>query len=780
MLLLLWLYASSSVASHMMGGEVTWKCLSNGQYVFTVKVYRDCTGATISTTGKQLRVYGIPGLTFLSLSFVGSPTDVSPNCYNPSSGLVCGPLTAQNSLGSISQYTFESSPIFLSGIPPVAGWHFVYTENTRNGAISNYLASNGTAISNSAFAIRASMYRYIPPGSSTPLNASQCYDSSPEFLEIPAKVICTGKPYLSNNIAIDANLDSLHYSFAEPVGNAGTSNVWPIPSLVPATGFSATSPFPGPAQNPQNQAAVLDVKTGVISLENNTQGNFLACIAVESWRCGQLISIVYRDVQLTYLGMCSSSNNVPIVNVISTGLNPQGNGIWTDTVVAGSLVQFTIQAADFDLHDTANAGTFQYVSFEAFGNQFGSSFTNPQAGCNEPPCATLSPSPLIAQPFANTLTFSWQTECYHAIPKSSCFSNASITYDFVFRVLDDACPVPSEQLLVVRITILADTAGPSLLVNGPTSLCTGQDVSISIPNPSSTASYQWCRNSHVLQGQNLPQITVSETGTYFVLINDNGYCYMSGIVSVVNHGIPSVGISNAPEFVCESSGVNIYAFAPGATSYQWLLNGTPIPSANQIVLTIYQGGDYSIISYSPGGCSDTSAVYTILGVPGIYIDSIAGPKIVNPNQVYTYSVPYIPDKTYTWSLSNGFLVSGQATNNIQAYWFGNQLGSLFLVVHDGPCIRYFNLYVQGYISVEEMNQNEFAMFPNPSQGVFRLVADDEPSCITIIDELGREVLMNRPMSNEFEIDISHLSDGVYFLRMQIGQHSSVQKLIKTQ
>ena len=51
------LLCSTSKASHLMGGEITWECLSTGKYVFHMIVYRDCAGiddpstATISTGG---------------------------------------------------------------------------------------------------------------------------------------------------------------------------------------------------------------------------------------------------------------------------------------------------------------------------------------------------------------------------------------------------------------------------------------------------------------------------------------------------------------------------------------------------------------------------------------------------------------------------------------------------------------------------------------------------------------------------------------------------------
>ena len=60
-------------ASHLMGGEITWKCIKSGNkkgaYVFSVKVYRDCQGIAISTS-MSLDVHNIPGISTIPLSYI--------------------------------------------------------------------------------------------------------------------------------------------------------------------------------------------------------------------------------------------------------------------------------------------------------------------------------------------------------------------------------------------------------------------------------------------------------------------------------------------------------------------------------------------------------------------------------------------------------------------------------------------------------------------------------------------------------------------------------------
>ena len=69
-------------ATHLMGGEITWKCIksgnNSGKYVFEVKVYRDCQGVSIATSS-SLICHNIPGMDTISLAWV-SGTDISPSC----------------------------------------------------------------------------------------------------------------------------------------------------------------------------------------------------------------------------------------------------------------------------------------------------------------------------------------------------------------------------------------------------------------------------------------------------------------------------------------------------------------------------------------------------------------------------------------------------------------------------------------------------------------------------------------------------------------------------
>ena len=110
---LLLLFSLNSFSSHLMGGEITWQCIKSGsdigKYIFTMKVYRDCSGITVSTLTQTIQVWNHPSVVSFQLDFLLNQ-DVSPICDPINSGnsqLNC----ASGDPGSVEEYIFESQPV---------------------------------------------------------------------------------------------------------------------------------------------------------------------------------------------------------------------------------------------------------------------------------------------------------------------------------------------------------------------------------------------------------------------------------------------------------------------------------------------------------------------------------------------------------------------------------------------------------------------------------------------------------------------------------------------
>lgn len=433
------LFQNIAIASHLMGGEITWVCNGSGQYVFTMKLYRDCNGATASPN-LSINVFNHPTVSTIAINLLSSK-DISPKCNGAGPTISCAAAESQPGwpnnpmpiMGAVMEYVYQSAPINLPGVPPAAGWIFAYKDCCRNNSLSNIQTPSAFGMT-----VRSVMYGYNGQ------NASPCFDSSPNFLESPSTVICMGYPFTYNHNAFDPDLDSLSYSWAQPLDDFISTTTFnpPVdPGVVPfSTGYSYTSPLPGAAQNTANVPATVNPQTGEISFTSFTQGNFVTVVKVQAWKCGQLVAEIYREIQVVLLP-CAS--NLPPTVTYTT---------YQDTVTAGDVVNFTLNATDNGL--LADGITPQTISITASGNQFGSNFTNAAGGCSNPPCATLNATPPISSsPNASTI-FNWQTSCNHISTESNC-NAASNTYNFVFKVQDDFCPAPAENITTVSITVLA-------------------------------------------------------------------------------------------------------------------------------------------------------------------------------------------------------------------------------------------------------------------------------------------------------------------------------------
>jgi len=431
-----------------MGGEITWKCIKAGpdigKYIFTMKVYRDCSGITVSTLAQTIQVWNHPTVTDFTVDFI-LQQDVSPICDPVNSGnpqLNC----AAGDPGSVEEYIFESSPVQLPGIPPNSGWQFTWDNCCRNAAITNILNP-----SSEGFTLRASMYPFIDPTTGIPTPADPCFDSSPEFKEQPKTILCTGFPFSYSHNAFDEELDELIYSWGEPLSDfLGVYNP-PIdpPILNFNAPYSVSSPLPG--------APVLNPVTGEISYNANIAGNFVTCIKVESWKCNQLVAEIYREVQVVLI-TCPTMPASPIPNnppQVSAPFIDSATSLpsFDTTIFAGSLVTFVIDGVDGDLY---NGNIPQELVMEVSGGQFADDFLT-TSNCLNPPCATFNNAAGVPAPFSNfgivSGIFSWQTSCNHIAALTGCGQTSNV-FTFLIKVYDDFCPANGIKFATIKVTVL--------------------------------------------------------------------------------------------------------------------------------------------------------------------------------------------------------------------------------------------------------------------------------------------------------------------------------------
>ncbi|MEZ0131092.1 T9SS type A sorting domain-containing protein, partial [Flavobacterium sp. LBUM151] len=181
-------------------------------------------------------------------------------------------------------------------------------------------------------------------------------------------------------------------------------------------------------------------------------------------------------------------------------------------------------------------------------------------------------------------------------------------------VLKNGCSV-SETVTVVFDTFKSELASGDVC---------GPEVTL---NPGNYAAYEW------FDGSTDPTFKTTESGDYYVTVyNENGLGKtFKTSISIIENKAPEIQILDDNK---------ITALAD-ATSYQWYLNGRPIPNATQkMVATIWEGS-YSLEVTNSNGCNSIS---TPIESKGLIIGKITNAFRVFPNPAVDNVNIFLADK----------------------------------------------------------------------------------------------------------------------------------------
>lgn len=182
---------------------------------------------------------------------------------------------------------------------------------------------------------------------------------------------------------------------------------------------------------------------------------------------------------------------------------------------------------------------------------------------------------------------------------------------------------------------------------------------------------------------------------------------------------------------------------------------------------------------------------------GIYYDTLTGANGCDSfAQLYLEVIPR-PSVELWFELSRFYLVATPGFR--QYYWYANNIFidstssnrypifvdeplppiPFFVIVSNGFCIDTSNIL--STVHIEENNLNKsFLKYPNPVCTTLHIKLDalytysDEEYCYVIKDLMGREIIKEKIMQTEFDINTTNLAKGIYII--QIG--NKIQAFIK--
>lgn len=594
--------AGNLKATHVQGGDLTYRCLGGNQYEITLSLYRDCAGVAAPTTvsiNYKSTSCGINQNVTLN-KIAGTGIEVTP---------ICTSLVTQCAGGTypgVQEYIYRG----IVTLPPCADWVMSYTLNARNNAI-NTIVSPG------------SQNMYIQ---ATLNNLNFPCNSSPTFTNRPVPFICVGQPFCFNNGSNDPNGDSLSYQLMTPLHTATV----PVTYIAP---YSATQPL---ASSPP---CTFSATTGDMCVTPTTIQVTVFAVLVKEWRAGVLVGTVMRDIQIRTV---TCTNNNPYLN----GINNTGS--YTMNACVGTPISFNIPSFDADagqnLTLTWNAG----ISGASFNPTGGTGSTASR------PVGLFTWTPTMAD-VSNT------PHCFTVMVKdNNCPFNGSQTYSFCITVGGFNTTTSSTNAICTSAngsaTVAVSTGGvsPFTYVWNPSGQTTPTATNL-------TAGTYTCVTTDALGCTRTNTVTVAATpgGTASVSSFANVTCNgaNNGTITVSTSGATTAPLtySWAPSGGTAATATNL---APGTytctiTDANGCVSGVTQPITQPAVLTVSPtftnvgcfGGNNGTATATPSG---GTAPYTYLWMPGAFTTpSISGLSIG------TYTV--------TVTDSRGCTVTGTAT-----------------------------------------------------------------------------------------------------------------------
>lgn len=407
-LLLYLAFPAKILANHIIGGVITYECLSEGRYKFTLKMYRDCfctncadfdelaaigvyrcdAGTTCINQG-QSDAYRTVNVPIKSISSVGIP---DYPC------LVAPDVCVQE---AIYEWTMDLPVSDIS-------YQISYQRCCRNRTINNILNPDDTG---ATYAIE------ITP------EAQRLQNSSPSFTGFPPTVVCADALLEYDHSAVDKDGDQLVYELCSPL--AGGGPLLNAPFFASCQGAKPTPSCPPPYDdvrfrlpnysvlNPMGGSGdlTIDPVSGLMRATPQFLGQFVVGVCVSEYRDGVLLSKIFRDFQFNVANcdplVVADVKEDAIINGQEFLIN--SCGVNAVTFQNESYQRSVIKEFEWRFDIDGQTKTFKdwspTVTFPGVGSYTGALILNPDTDCGDTALISVNVFPEIAADFS----FSYDT-----------------------------------------------------------------------------------------------------------------------------------------------------------------------------------------------------------------------------------------------------------------------------------------------------------------------------------------------------------------------------------
>ena len=638
-------------ASHIVGGEIGYRCLGGNQYEITLRVFRDCFNADPTAFFDDpgiIGVYASNGLRLSNISLrpIGNDTlrEGLDSCYTSFINSVCVHTTVYKSVITLN--------------PRVGGYHFVYQRCCRNTTISNIVNPTEAGATYDILLTEAAM---------------QKCNSSPVVNRWPPVYVCANQELNVNSAATDVNNDSIAYKLCTPLVGGTLQRPQPIPPTAPpfqpiiwiGPTYSLANVLGG------NNPLTIDVNSGIMKGVPPVLGQFVVAVCVEEYdrSTKNLLSVVRRDFQYNVVNcsvpqatfeapeeLCVGSKltlkqRTPGAKSVEWYLGEPGA---EKLMAKGDSVNLTFAAAG------KNRITLYYEKGTACQSTFSSVIdavaidvvSVPLAGQNSMVCRGSNFEVNIQNKQVNrSLTYDWQTNGKLVSGQGSSLATFKMdTPTLITLNLSNALGCKSTLIFPVAIH-----ASIQSNINTGVQLC--RDVpTVTNENFNKNLSYNWLPKNG-LSNPNIgnPVITLNSSQIYSVKItNPETKCDTSiSFNAIVKPFGAELGIDSLST-VCYNVGKQINPKFNNTLIYSWSpAKGLSETSKGNPTVTLKESMSYKVKIQNPASGCDTTISVRVEVSPMLPVVELDTTLDFCPGIPKKIKLPESPLVTYLWSPLTG-------------------------------------------------------------------------------------------------------------------------------
>ncbi len=467
---------------------------------------------------------------------------------------------------------------------------------------------------------------------------------------------------------------------------------------------------------------------------------------------------VYSLTGTSALGCTNTAMATVTVNTIPTVAINGGN----TAICEGTQANIIVSGASSYTWSTGSNAAFISVS-PLIATDYTVAFSSPE-GCTNTAVTSVSvnPNPTISVAVSDAaicegdstvltvsgaLSYTWSSGAVTTSVITE-YPLSNITYSVLGENAEGCLTLAASSITVYPLPVVF------AVVSSPT-LCAGSSVSVTV---SGAANYSLNSVSTPSVFSVPPPIGATQ---YTLLGASAEGCTSTAVFNSTVYALPSVSITGGPLKVCAGDSVQLTAL--GAASYSWNTG------ANSATLVTTPGATiaYTVTGISAQGCADTAAQsVSVNPLPGVTVNS--SQNVICAGETVTLTASGADTYSWTGALPGASFVVSPTATAVYTVTGTSSITACSLQVM-------LTQSVSLCTGLENLQANLATLvFPNPTSGRFTLKSGTG-GLVSICNSQGQLVYSQKHSAGNSEINIAHLSPGIYFLNQGAYQVKVVKE-----